>query len=719
MAINPPIPNVDRVADYTPSGSTANFVVAWPVYFSDGEDPEIDLGVMINGVELTPDAFSFAGNPISGLAGVYNGGTVTLITPVSAERVVIWSHRDPRRVGYFLEGKSLPFSELDKLLNDMIVQIRDLSLSDKRSIKVSVPDYLDGVPFDDVSHQLVEAAQSVSADRVATEAAATAAEAAAAGVIYKFDIPIYDGATLPSFTTDGQLVNFGGRTNRGDGLIAPEFVYDASDTTTASNGYSVIVNGIGQRAKIIHRTPTVRLKEYLKPGATPASDAAFLAALADADAIKGTLDIGGLNDVFMLKGQDPAYGLGYAFTNKAIIRGNGSTIKLATQAVPLGRGFFLDKITAGALLEGFTVDANNSCFYGAHFRNREVGVPGDLIANDVRVINAVASADLTNSPSGNPAAVGLFIDGGFTVVTLDRCGASDCKIAAGATGSQRDVSGISVEVNGLLFTRYLTIRDPYVKNIYSKDKSLHGNQDGMKLFGPIPSANVVQDMSTTIYGGEYLNNRGRSIKMQRTDALVLGGLHRVDGDTLSLWDNNSGLMRIDDQFGGLRWDGGRVIYSGCGDQQVCVTTNRNYAHGNSVIENLTVSQEGSYGPTNICQLADSATGTLVRRPLTMRNVSVQNWGHSIDSLLNVYTYNTTNGLAGARAFLDKCDVNDLGTAAVTGQAAGASGNTFYDVGMQDVTHFGNSARTKVNDISTGGSSCTLNLTESGSNKGLT
>lgn len=163
MAINPSITDTDRIADYTPGSPTTDFVIGWPVYFTDGEDPRDDLGVMVDGGVLESADFTFTGTVISGLTGVYNGGTVTLDDSVNGSRVIIWSHRDPRRVGYYLEGKSLPFTELDKLMNDFAVQMRDMDLRVRRAVTIDLEDYLDGEDADGFASRIVQAGQDAIA----------------------------------------------------------------------------------------------------------------------------------------------------------------------------------------------------------------------------------------------------------------------------------------------------------------------------------------------------------------------------------------------------------------------------------------------------------------------------------------------------------------------------------------------------------------------------
>lgn len=179
MTANPNIPNQDRLADYTATPLQTNFAVNWPVYYSDGEDPKADLNVEVAGTILAQTDFDFGGTAITGLTGVYSGGTITLHTPAATgQRVTIWSQRDPRRIGSFLEGRSLPFSELDKVLNDMVVQLRDLELLSKRGVHVSITDYIDGTDPENILNGFAAQVATVTAESALAQGAATTVSAA-------------------------------------------------------------------------------------------------------------------------------------------------------------------------------------------------------------------------------------------------------------------------------------------------------------------------------------------------------------------------------------------------------------------------------------------------------------------------------------------------------------------------------------------------------------
>lgn len=139
----PGIDNADRILDSTPVVPTTDFDIVWPVIATSEDAAVNDLVVLIAGVALDPSLYSFTGNDVSGVTGFWNGGTVSLDTAVSNQRVIIYSARAPRRTGNFLEGKSLPFSVLDVLMDDDAIQRRDTELLASRAFTVPLDDYID------------------------------------------------------------------------------------------------------------------------------------------------------------------------------------------------------------------------------------------------------------------------------------------------------------------------------------------------------------------------------------------------------------------------------------------------------------------------------------------------------------------------------------------------------------------------------------------------
>lgn len=136
MANVPTVPNSDRILDSTPGSLTTDFSIVWPVVGATATECANDLGVWVDGLGVLDPItdYSFIGTAVSGVNGIYNGGTLRLVTGVTGVRVVIWSQRAPRRTGSFLEGAPLPFSTLDALMDDFAIQLRDANLAQKSAL---------------------------------------------------------------------------------------------------------------------------------------------------------------------------------------------------------------------------------------------------------------------------------------------------------------------------------------------------------------------------------------------------------------------------------------------------------------------------------------------------------------------------------------------------------------------------------------------------------
>jgi len=250
MPTVPSIPNTDRIADFTASAAQDEFAITW-VVIADSELLAVnDLVVMVDDVEIDAADFSFSGTSITGLSGIWNGGTVTLDDPLAGgERVIIYSKRDPRRTGYFLEGKTIPFTTLDQLLNDFAVQLRDLSLQCGRALKISIDDYLDGDTDIEVLAQIealiADATAAVSDAEAAATAAAASAVAAAASAALISGAVVYQPAhmtALRAITTSGLtnavaiLQGYAAANDGGQGI----FIWNSASTATDDDGVYII-----------------------------------------------------------------------------------------------------------------------------------------------------------------------------------------------------------------------------------------------------------------------------------------------------------------------------------------------------------------------------------------------------------------------------------------------------------------------------------------------
>lgn len=194
MVTVPSIDNSNRLVDITAAVGQTAFAITWPV-IADSEILAVaDMAMLVNNVVINPATLSFSGNVIAGLSGMWNGGTLTRSSAcVGGERVIIYSNRAPRRTGNFLEGKSLPWSELDKLQDDFAVQLRDIDLRLKRAPLVTVQNYIDGVdPNTVVTTVSAAAASAVAAAAVASGAAGTVGSGASL-----WQRPVISGATSP------------------------------------------------------------------------------------------------------------------------------------------------------------------------------------------------------------------------------------------------------------------------------------------------------------------------------------------------------------------------------------------------------------------------------------------------------------------------------------------------------------------------------------------
>lgn len=236
MATTPAIPNTDRIVSYSPVGSTSAFVVPWVVIADSEILAEDDLVVIVNGVKFNSSQFSFAGNIVTGLSGIWNGGTLTLTAAVSGVRVIIYSKRDARRTGSYLEGNTLPFTTLDKLMDDVVVQVRDLALRVARSFKTSAANYYDNgdaeMTFSAGTLEAVVAAY-LAGISPATAVAGWARTLATAKALY----------AAPVVLANGHTISVACRATANDGY-GGVFSYDSLDaaSTFASDGLGFVDN---------------------------------------------------------------------------------------------------------------------------------------------------------------------------------------------------------------------------------------------------------------------------------------------------------------------------------------------------------------------------------------------------------------------------------------------------------------------------------------------
>lgn len=305
----------------------------------------------------------------------------------------------------------------------------------------------------------------------------------------------------------------------------------------ASSGSS-LVGFLQAGTGAVARTAQAKMRERLTPqdfgavgdGAT--NDAAALSAVLAEHNISGIpIDLG--SSIYAISAV-----LSQTFTRKAVILGDGATIKL-TSGANIARAVDLTVNQYGADLRGWTVDANNKAYNGLVITNTltaDMTQIGDLYAEDIRAVNVYRSG-LTFS-----GGFGIWVSGGFNKVHFVRPRIVGVKLATGAgIVSVIGVHGLVVLQSGSAEARFVTIDDPYIENVYSEDPAWLSDQDGIQLFGLTPSVSVLDISRVDINGGTFKNCWGRSIKAARRNVHV-NGAHFV---RTSGWTGGRGLMEID------------------------------------------------------------------------------------------------------------------------------------------------------------------------------
>jgi hypothetical protein len=180
-------------------------------------------------------------------------------------------------------------------------------------------------------------------------------------------------------------------------------------------------------------------------------------------------------------------------------------------------------IMLSILLNKFNFEINGNLTINCDNKARE----GLKISNIVTRMTDAVNVTMTNvkainvfSKTQNCGAVGISVNGGFTLVNLVRCGAINVSRGLGIGNPGISGSnGILISGNSSVsYPRQVLIYEPYLENITSLE--LDGNAknldcDGLSVLIPLDKAKVVMsDSRLFVNGGEYKNCRGRSIKSQ-------------------------------------------------------------------------------------------------------------------------------------------------------------------------------------------------------------
>lgn len=172
----------------------------------------------------------------------------------------------------------------------------------------------------------------------------------------------------------------------------------------------------------------------------------------------------------------------------------------------------------------FTFDADKRARESLSIRNISATMEDavTLIMSNVKSINAYSNAEGYGSN-------GLFIQGGFNYIELNKCSAVDISRGAGVgiAGSQ-GTKGISITHSGVhAYPRQVVVNDPILENITSEELDGDASNldcDGLSVFAPASSENpdIILDAMLIVRGGRFKDCRGRSIKSQMPSNIVDG-----------------------------------------------------------------------------------------------------------------------------------------------------------------------------------------------------
>ena len=163
----------------------------------------------------------------------------------------------------------------------------------------------------------------------------------------------------------------------------------------------------------------------------------------------------------------------------------------------------------------------------------------DVHANNARHLDAFIGGE------------GLYVQGAFNQVLIDRCGVKGAVIASGeGVPGSVGIRGIAVTYGGpggAANPVNTVIRDCMVEDVYAEDTGYLVDQDGISVFTMFP------DSVVHIVGGVVKNALGRSVKTQSRGGTVVSGLQIIQdtervGSTNADIDIQMGWGRIEKVF---------------------------------------------------------------------------------------------------------------------------------------------------------------------------
>lgn len=201
------IPDEATSADFTVMTEQSVFPFSFAIF------EKADLRVTANGLNVAQSEFTFAGTRLEG--GGYQGGAITLNTPVASGAVRVWRRIKPVRPSNFASQASVPVRSVDMEFNKVVAQQQDVMLA--------LEDVEAGVVDPEAMAEAAAAATINKADKTG-------------GNIQPEDVPLFRdaiGVSTPTLTTlketaKSDSIFVSGRSAIGDGY-AGTFEWQAGD----------------------------------------------------------------------------------------------------------------------------------------------------------------------------------------------------------------------------------------------------------------------------------------------------------------------------------------------------------------------------------------------------------------------------------------------------------------------------------------------------------
>jgi len=336
----------------------------------------------------------------------------------------------------------------------------------------------------------------------------------------------------------------------------------------------------------------------------------------------------------------------FTATDDIYIRGEDSVLLLESSSV-IQDAVFIQINDNNLTINDLKVDANNKAHRALHIRNESNTNVKNTTLNKVSTVNVYRSSQAFIGGDG------ILIRGGFERVVLNQPYVKGVKMATGAgiSGSE-GVFGITVTKNfaGTLAAKHVVINDPHIEDIYSEDNTYTQDQDGMRLFGLPPTSTEIPEGSCFVKGGCFINCWGRSIKVQRQDAKIVGSYFFRDAG----FNTGYGNTEIDFQYGSGQVSNITCSYHNFNPTIIVNSTAYDAKQSGFIVNGVNVELNNTTLTAGVQRFRPS--GTQKGSPLFVRNVNL--FGNA-EYLVN-YDTNVSTATDGAEyAKIDNCFCENL------------------------------------------------------------